>query len=73
MVTTPLMPTTEFIYLSGISWRTYETLLDELSDRHFRLTYHCGYPEIMVLSPEHELMRHDLERACQNVRKDWLV
>ncbi|MDJ0601408.1 MAG: hypothetical protein QNJ37_21515 [Crocosphaera sp.] len=33
MTATLVMPITEIIHLSGISWQTYETLLEELSDR----------------------------------------
>ncbi len=42
MVATLLTPPTESIHLSGISWQTYETLLQELSDRRLRLTYNRG-------------------------------
>jgi Uma2 family endonuclease len=70
MVTTPLTPTTEFIHLSGISWRTYETLLDELRDRHFRLTYHCGNLEIMAPSPEHELSKKVMGRFVETLAEE---
>jgi hypothetical protein len=39
MTATLLAPPDEIICLSGISWSTYETLLEELSDRRLRLTY----------------------------------
>ena len=42
------------IRLSGISWKTSETLLEELSDRRFRLPYNRGNLEIMALDLEHE-------------------
>lgn len=42
MVAASLAPPTEVIHLSGISWQTYETLLEELSDRCLRLTYNRG-------------------------------
>ena len=38
MTVTLLTPPHEMIHLSGISWQTYETLLEELSDRRLRLT-----------------------------------
>jgi hypothetical protein len=34
-------------------------LLEELSDRHLRLTYNRGNLEIMAPSPEHELSKKD--------------
>lgn len=45
MVATPLAPPTEIIHLPRISWQTYETLLQELSDRRLRLTYNRGTGE----------------------------
>jgi Uma2 family endonuclease len=71
MVTTPLTPTTELIHLSGISWRTYETLLDELSDRHFRLTYYRGNLEIMAPSPEHELSQKVMGRFVETLAEEF--
>ncbi len=38
MTSTVIAPPNEIIHLSGISWQTYETLLEELSDRRLRLT-----------------------------------
>ncbi|PSR18514.1 Uma2 family endonuclease [filamentous cyanobacterium CCP3] len=54
MAATILTPPTEIIHLTGISWQTYERLLDELCDRRLRLTYNRGNLEIMAPSPEHE-------------------
>jgi Uma2 family endonuclease len=71
MVTTPLTPTTELIHLSGISWRTYETLLDELSDRHFRLTYYRGNLEIMTPSPEHEFSKKVMGRFVETLAEEF--
>jgi Uma2 family endonuclease len=70
MVTTPLTPTTELIHLSGISWRTYETLLEELSDRHFRLTYYRGNLEIIAPSPEHELSKKLMGRFVETLAEE---
>jgi len=39
MTATIIEPPGEIIHLSGISWQTYETLLEELSDRRLRVTY----------------------------------
>jgi predicted transcriptional regulator len=46
MTATLFAPPDEIIHLSGISWKTYETLLEELSDRRLRLTYNRGNLEI---------------------------
>jgi Uma2 family endonuclease len=70
MVATPLTPTTESIHLSGISWSTYEALLDELSDRHFRLTYYRGNLEIMAPSPEHELSKKVMGRFVETLAEE---
>ena len=42
MTATLLAPPAEIIHLSGISWETYETLLEEMSDRRLRLTYNLS-------------------------------
>jgi Uma2 family endonuclease len=73
MVATVLTPPTELIHLSGISWRTYETLLDELSDRRLRLTYNRGNLEIMAPSPEHELGKEVLGRFVETLAEELEV
>jgi Uma2 family endonuclease len=70
MVTTPLAPPTEIIHLSGISWQTYETLLEELSDRRLRLTYNRGDLEIMAPSPEHELHKTIMGRFVETLAEE---
>jgi Uma2 family endonuclease len=50
-----LSPTEQKIILIGVSWETYERLLDDLSDSGSpRLTYDRGTLEIMSPSAEHE-------------------
>ncbi len=44
MTVTLLAPPAEIIHLSGISWKTYKTLLAEMSDRRLWLTYR-GLPK----------------------------
>jgi Uma2 family endonuclease len=44
----------EHIVLHDISWETYEALLREIGETHYRLTYDEGVLEIMTLSFEHE-------------------
>jgi Uma2 family endonuclease len=63
----------EIIHLSGISWKTYETLLEELSDRRFRLTYNRGNLEIMSPSPEHELSKEVLGRFIETIAEELKV
>ncbi|NCJ08683.1 Uma2 family endonuclease [Synechococcales cyanobacterium C] len=70
MVATPLAPPTEVIHLSGISWQTYETLLQELSDRRLRLTYNRGTLEIMAPSPEHELSKTLMGRFVETLAEE---
>jgi hypothetical protein len=48
MTATLLAPPDEIIRLTGISWTTYETLLEELSDRRLRLTYNHGNLEMFI-------------------------
>lgn len=70
MTTTLLAPPNEIILLSGISWTTYETLLEELSDRRLRLTYNRGNLEIMAPSPEHELNKRVLGRFIETIAEE---
>jgi Uma2 family endonuclease len=66
-----LAPPDEMIRLSGISWKTYETLLEELSDRRLRLTYNRGNLEIMAPSPEHELSKKVLGRFIDTIAEEF--
>lgn len=68
--TTLFAPPTEIIHLSGISWQTYETLLEELSDRRLRLTYNRGSLEIMAPSPEHELNKKVMGRFVETLAEE---
>lgn len=73
MTATLLAPPNEIICLSGISWKTYETLLEELSDRRLRLTYNRGNLEIMAPSPEHELSKEVLGRFIETIAEELEV
>ncbi len=44
----------EHLLLSNISWNTYQALLKEIGESHYRLTYDSGELEIMTLSFGHE-------------------
>jgi Uma2 family endonuclease len=70
MNATLLAPPDEIIRLSGISWKTYETLLKELSGRRLRLTYNRGNLEIMAPSPEHELSKEVLGRFIDTIAEE---
>ena len=73
MTATIIAPPEETIHLSGISWQTYETLLEELSDRRLRLTYNRGNLEIMAPSPEHELSKEVLGRFVETLAEELAV
>ena len=73
MTVTLLAPPDEMIRLSGISWKTYETLLEELSDRRLRLTYNRGNLEIMAPYPEHELNKQVLGRFIETIAEELEV
>lgn len=61
----------EIIHLSGISWQTYESLLNELSkNRRLRLTYNRGNLEIMAPSPEHERYKTLMGRFVETIAEE---
>jgi Uma2 family endonuclease len=66
-------PPNEIINLSGISWQTYETLLEELSDRRLRLTYNRGNLEIMTPSPEHEFNKKVMGRFIETLAEESAI
>jgi Uma2 family endonuclease len=66
-------PPDEMINLSGISWQTYETLLEELRDRRLRLTYNRGNLEIMAPSPEHERFKKLTGRFIETMAEELQV
>jgi Uma2 family endonuclease len=70
MVATPPAPPQELIHLSGISWQTYESLLQELSHRHVRLTYYRGDLKIMAPSLEHERLKKVSGRFVETIAEE---
>lgn len=68
--TSPTASPPEIIHLSGISWNTYETLLNELQNRHLRLTYYRGNLEILSPSPEHELHKTVMGRFVETLAEE---
>jgi Uma2 family endonuclease len=48
-------PLHEHVYLPGVSYATYESLVTEIEDRrHLRISYYHGDMEIMSPTPDHE-------------------
>lgn len=71
MASNILLQAEEIIHLSGISWQTYENLLNELSvSRRLRLTYNRGNLEIMVPFPEHERYKKILGRFVETLSEE---
>jgi Uma2 family endonuclease len=50
------------VVLEGISWETYEALLEDLAEEHFILTYDNGTLEIMAPAPRHDRAGYMLAR-----------
>ncbi|MGB5634427.1 MAG: Uma2 family endonuclease [Waterburya sp.] len=74
MTSTIALQPVEIIHLSGISWQTYETLLQELNDsRRLRLTYSHGNLEIMTPSPEHERYKEVMGRFVETLAEELEV
>jgi Uma2 family endonuclease len=68
LLTRPLQSDrTERVLLDGIRWSTYEALLEDLGDRHIRLTYDRGSLEIMTVSPAHEFSKSSLARMIETL------
>lgn len=44
----------ERFVLPRITWETFERILDEIGERHFRVTYQKGRLEFMTISLEHD-------------------
>jgi Uma2 family endonuclease len=61
------------IELSGISWQTYQILLQELSERRLRLTYSRSILEIMAPSPEHEIYKKLLGRFIETIAEEQKI
>ncbi|WP_228371434.1 hypothetical protein [Trichormus azollae] len=71
MTSETLIQPEEIVHLSGISWHTYESLLNELSKGgRLRLTYYRGNLEIMVPSPEYERYKEITGRFVATLAED---
>jgi Uma2 family endonuclease len=73
MTVTLLAPPAEIIHLSGISWKTYETLLEEMSDRRLRLTYNRGNLEIMAPSTGQERFKKVAGRFVETIAEELQI
>ena len=73
MTATLLAPPAEIIHLSGISWGTYETLLEEMSDRRLRLTYNRGNLEIMAPSTGQERFKKVAGRFVETIAEELQI
>jgi Uma2 family endonuclease len=73
MTATLLAPPDEIIHLTGISWKTYESLLEDLSNRRFRITYNRGQLEIMAPSAEHERFKKVAGRFVETIAEELRI
>jgi Uma2 family endonuclease len=63
----PISPAVEHrVVLDGVSWETYQSLLNDLRDRRrVRLTYDSGWLEIMTVSQRHESVKKLVARLIE--------
>ncbi|MGB3264492.1 MAG: Uma2 family endonuclease [Microcoleus sp.] len=74
MTATLIQSQTSGILLKNISWKTYESLLNELAEqRGIRLTYDRGNLEIMTPSAPHEKYKKILGRFVESVSDELNV
>jgi len=60
----------ECVLLHGVSWTTYEALLEEVLNRRVRLTYDRGELEIMTPSNEHERCKRKTGRLIETMTEE---
>lgn len=53
--------------LSDVSWRFYQSLLDEVGDQPVRVTYHKGRIELMAPLSEHEVWKKAIGQMIQMI------
>lgn len=64
-------PAEQRIVLQGVSWPTYQNLVQEMSqEQRSRLTYDQGQLEIMVPLPEHESYKRLLGRVIETITEE---
>jgi Uma2 family endonuclease len=68
---TPPSQTTQRLILHGVSWATYQRLLDDFKDSHVaHFAYDRGVLEIMVLSTKHERPNRTLALLVEVVAEE---
>jgi Uma2 family endonuclease len=60
----------DYQLLHGVSWETYESILETFEGRHLRITYDEGDLEIMTLGHEHEYWSTLLGRLIEMLTFD---
>jgi Uma2 family endonuclease len=60
----------ESVLLRGVRWSTYVALLEDMGNRHIRLTYDNGDLEIMTLSPRHEWSKSLIGRMIEAMTEE---
>src|ERR1041385_5789761 len=57
-ISSQVLPTcAEMVTLENISWETYERLLEDTQEQHFRITYDEGRMVIMSPLPRHDKVK----------------
>ena len=60
----------ESVLLHGVRWSTYEALLEDMGNRHIRLTYDNGSLEIMTISRRHERSKKLIARMIEAMTEE---
>ncbi len=58
------------VLLHGVRWSTYQALLEDMDNRHIRLTYDNGSLEIMTVSPRHEWSKTLIGRMIEAMTEE---
>ncbi|HEX7448513.1 MAG TPA: CHC2 zinc finger domain-containing protein [Pirellulales bacterium] len=61
------------VLLRGISWEVYESLRDNESNNHLRMTYDRGTLEIMSPSDEHEWVKRLIGRMIEAITEELRI
>jgi Uma2 family endonuclease len=61
------------VLLSGISWATYESLLEDTQNHGTRFTYDRGYLEMMSPSREHERLKTLMGRMIETMTEELAI
>jgi Uma2 family endonuclease len=56
------MPYGAALVMQGLSWDDYERVLEDLQERHLRISYDCGRLEVMSPLPQHEIFARLIDR-----------